>query len=371
MINYKIYIGSNSLNLNLDPNMKLMDLRRQLSGYANSNFRFINYQSTGSYYTDIIVGTQDEVYTPVRGIIGRHNQVYLTDITATKQTDFVGFRANWFYDRGMGCRVSLNNEPAAQSVNSGKFPPIMLSKVKIVNPQLTGVGAMENVVICEKGSAVRFGITSNGAIGYGYDIRPERGTPITEQPLYITFKNCNSSNHSNTSLQKYYVPSNGTVNGKLITVIPTSSLNINTPSRSRSVAYMKITIKTWAVQQYSRSDGKIASCDPNWNGINEKNPFEVIAAEAKGAFNVLGKEINRQLAPVNIGRSAKVVINPGGGVNPATTSPGGQNSGQHFNGPIHGIKENKSPNGIYGQVVFYLFAFNTHRDAMSFFESIN
>ncbi|CAM1362807.1 hypothetical protein TOREUM_20798 [Tenacibaculum litoreum] len=327
MSKYTIYIGyTNWLQHSFQPNTLLKDVRKALGSSITNNHRFLNYQDTSVNYTDMIVSLSDENFLPISAITGLLNQVYLTNITATINTDMLGFRTPWFWDRKLGVQIGFNTEQSARNSNKGKMPPLMLTNVKLANPDIRGMGAMKNVLVCEKNTVIQFLLNSPGSMAYGYDIRPVSGTPITQNPLYICFKSCNSGNRSTGLLRKYYTP-NSSSDGKMIQIVPTTSVKL---SNRTTLSYMKFTVKSWNVTSYTEKNGTTHTCN--------KIPSKLL-------------------------RSSKV--------SPGTSTPHTKASGQVFNGPIHHVVQNTSPTGIFGEVVFYAFVFDTHADAMKAFTAIN
>lgn len=325
MITYTIYIGSDRyISHSFAPDTHLQTIRATLGAQISNNMRFVNYQATATFYSDMIVSLTDEPYLPVSKVVGLKNQLYLTDVRTTVNTDLIGFRNPWFWDRKLGVRVEFNTESAAMLSNKNKMPPLMLTNVKLANPHLKGVGAMQNVLVCEKGSLIQFLLNSSGAVAYGYDIRPMAGPPIMDNSLYICFQSYAPTNRSIGVLQKYYTPNNSSTNNKMIQVVPTSSLNLG---NGTTLSYMKFSVKTWNVYSYTTQNNKVHS--------SIKFPFLASA------------------------------------IQPGTTIPSLKPSGQPFNGPIHNIIEDKTAKGILGEVVFYVFVFDNHADAIKTFTSIN
>lgn len=332
MANYTFYTSPTAyVQMQFDPSTSLANVRASLGTFVTSNHRFLNYQTSSTYYTDMIIGTGNEAYIPISSVVGVLNQVYLTDVNAVKNADLIGFKTPWFWDRLLGFQISMNQESAAQAINRGKMQPIMLTNVKMANPNLRGAGAMDNVLICQRDTVIQFTLNSWGAAAYGYDIRPLSGTPITEYPLYICFSSCSPNNRSLGGLQKYYSQSNPGVNGKMIQIVPTSSITL---SNGTALSYMKFTVKTWIVTAFTPEHGSVIACNAP------------IPSPTPGT-----------------GRSA--------GISSGTTIPSTTTSGQVFNGSINNIQENKGPAGILGEIVFYAFVFDSESEANATFQGMN
>lgn len=354
--NFTFYKGDiNSTPYNMDSDTKLDNVRKTLisqgfmTSTESSNFRFINYQNSGLSYEDMVVGVASEKFVPLNGIQGQKSQIYLTNVNAQSGVDLIGFNTDWFFDRYMGCNVTLNMEAGAATANAGKFPPLMLTNVKMANPNIRGIGAMDNVVICEKDSIISFGIGSWGAAGYGYTIGPQAGTPINDAPLYVCFSGCpGGGNYARSGLSRYF-SSNGGINQQMIKVVATDTMNIG----DKTLQYMKFSVKTWKVSSYKDSSGTTHNCD---------QPIPVSQGTGRTAGDGGGTPYNRITG-------GETVV-PGGTIQPGSTVPAGQQSSQVF-GTISNVSEDNSPSGIIGEVIFYIFVFKTHDDATAVFKGIN
>ncbi len=363
---YTVYKdGTASKDFVFNSDSKLADVRANLGDFANDNLRFIDYQNKKTTYNDMILSENFEQYVPLANVIGLKNQLYLTDVTKTIQTDLVGFNTDWFFDRYLSCNVTLNTEAAAQPLNAGKMPPLMLNNVKTANPNLRGFGAMDKVVVCEKDSVISFGISSWGAAGYGFNISPEAGTPINYAGLFATFSACTGNNYKATGLSRYY-SDNGGINGQMIKVVPTSSMNIGP---NQTLQYMKITVKTWNVTGYSTSDGSNINCNDSIPTPQVKQSLRAAARFAN--FAVSNGDSHATPFGALANAVSGVVVVPGNTITPGSTVPAGQQSGQQFAGGLTSLKDDTSPAGIIGEVTFYIFVFNSHADAAKVFSGIN
>lgn len=357
---FTFYKGENtSTQYDFDENIKLKEVRTDLvlkefmNQEESDDFRFIDFKNTVPKYTDMIMGLSNERYAPLDAIQGLNGQIYMTNINKKKDVDLVGFNTDWFWDRFMGCKVSLNNEAKAKVLNKGKFPPLMLTNVKAANPNIRGIGAMDKVVVCEKDSIISFGVRSWGAAGYGFHIKPEAGTAVNNS-LYVSFSGCNDDgNYATTGLSRYYSGDEG-YNGKMIKVVPTASLNIG----GRTLQYMKFSIKTWKVTEF-KSKGKTYTC-------NKNVPFSTVKSSSK-SMTIQSAEVDTPYKA--LGKSQTVV--PGSDISPGTTVPSEERSSQTLGSAISNVKQDKGPNGTIGEVTFYMFVFNSKEDAKAVFEGIN
>jgi hypothetical protein len=347
---------------NFDAGTKLNSIRQSLitQGFFTStestDFRFMNYQNEGSSYQDMVVGLDTERFIPLNGISGKKSQVYLTDVNRRRDVDLLGFNTNWFFDRYMGCSITLNGESKAAALNAGKFPPFMLTNVKTANPSIPGLGAMDNVVVCEQDSIITFNIGSWGGAGFGFTIGPQAGTLINDSPLYVCFNGCpGGGNYATTGLSRYF-SNNGSQNGQMIRVVPTSSLNIG----DKTLQYMKFSIKTWKVNSYDPSDGgPTVTCNL---------PIPVPSAGRKKGSRRRGAGDGGDTPYGRITGGQSVI--PGSTITPGSTVPAGEMSDQHF-GSIWNVKDDNSPTGIIGEVVFYVFVFRSHDEAKAVFDGVN
>ncbi|CAM1362817.1 conserved hypothetical protein [Tenacibaculum litoreum] len=358
----------NSVSYDFDPSTKLNDIRKELvakgfmtASESTNNFRFINYQNSGLKYEDMVVGIGTEQYIPLNAISGINDQAYLTNVNKTKAVDLIGFNTNWWFDRYMSCKMTLNTiDPEAQTANKGKFQPFMLTNVKTANPNLPGV-TMDNVVVCEKDSIVQFNISSWGSAGYGYKIKPISGAPINNENLYITFTSCptNGGNYGSSSLRRYF-STNESQNNSTIKVVATESLNLG----GKTLNYMKFSIKTWKVTSY-KSGGKTYNCNlPLPVPQQQKAPSNLMARSIKTDVGT------GSITPYNKLVNADESVVPGGTIEPGTTVPSGQQSTQNI-GTIYNVKDSQAPENIIGEVIFYIFVFKSHEDAVAVFGKMN
>lgn len=358
-----------SVPYDFDPNTTLNDIRKSLvnkgfmsASESQNDFRFINYQNSGLKYEDMVVGIGTEQYIPLGAISGVNDQAYLTNVNKTKAVDLIGFSTDWWFDRYMSCRMKLNTiDPEAQTANNGKFQPFMLTNVKTANPNLPGV-TMDNVVVCEKDSIVQFDISSWGAAGYGYKIKPISGAPINSENLYITFKTCptNGGNYANSSLRRYF-SKNESQNNSTIKVVATESLNLG----GKTLNYMKFSIKTWKVKSY-KSGGHTYNCDLPLPVPQQKKVSPLMARTT-----MLKADVGTGSGtPYNKLVNADEVVVPGGTIEPGTTVPSGQQSTQNI-GTIYNVKDSQDPGNIIGEVIFYIFVFKSHADAVAVFGKMN
>lgn len=335
------YKGSISEKFEIDPNSMASQVRQQLESAnfiqpdrPDEEWRFFIYDSKSTEFSDAILGKEVESLVPISGMYGNANQLYLTNIKKSKYPDLMGIGTTWFFDRFMSCKVSLNNsDESARRNNEGKFEPMMLTNVRPTSKNVTGI--YDNVVVCEKGSAIAFNINSWGAAGFGYSIKPNAGQSIVNG-LYITFGD-NPNREGSSYLYRYQ--------DKAQQIVVDSTKDMQIPS-GKTVQYQRVSVKTWRVTSYKKGGHKYSS--------NAQPPGSLANAGDGGGVS------KRSLA------NASVI--PGDTITPGTPHPG-DNSNQNF-GTISNIKEDDRNNAL-GEVVIYFFVFNSHEDAVKVIDQIN
>ncbi len=202
----------------------------------------------------------------------------------------------------------------------GKFEPYMVKNVRSSN----GLGAYDNVVVCEEGSIIEITINSWGTCGYGYSICSERDVIIDK--LYVTFGKTPRRTVSST-IRRYQNSSN------MITVSNYKSLNLPT---SQIVEYQKVWIKSWDVYQYTEN----------------------------------GADFKTEVAPPPPPPVALGALLPGESIISAIPHKADKLSAQTF-GEISDVKAADSDRDALGQVVLYFFVFKDHEKAKQVIEVIN
>ncbi len=159
MTQYSIYMGGVSQVMDLDPGTTLGSLRQMLSkmpGSSSDDYDFVYYNPFTEQKT-ILNNRTLEGRKHIKDIAFNDTTVIMTVVQGSK-TDLFGMKQDWLYNRHMGVQVSLNQGAEAQAVNSGKFEPVMLTDIQPSNSNSNVF--YQNAVICEKGSIVRFDISS-------------------------------------------------------------------------------------------------------------------------------------------------------------------------------------------------------------------
>ncbi|MEI8630958.1 hypothetical protein P4S72_00255 [Vibrio sp. PP-XX7] len=199
------------------------------------------YKTQTTNFSDAILGKEVEALVPIEGMYGPSEQLYLTNINKTRNPDLIGIGTNWFFDRFMSCQVVLNQiDQSARTNNSGKFEPMMLTHVRPTSNNVSGI--YDNVVVCEIGTSIAFRVSSWGAAGFGYSIKPSAGQSILDE-LYITFGD-NPNKEGSSQLYRY--------GDKAQQIVIDSTSNMQIPS-GQTVQYQRISVKTWRMTSYEKN----------------------------------------------------------------------------------------------------------------------
>lgn len=338
------YKGSVNKQFQIDSNSMTSEVRKMLvsdkyiqEDNNEEEWRFFIYNSQSTNFSDAILGKDLESIVPISGMYGNANQLYLTNIKKTKNPDLMGIGTTWFFDRFMSCKVSLNQSDAsAKEINKNKFEPMMLTNVRPTSTQVTGI--YDNVVVCEKGSSIAFNISSWGAAGFGYSIKPNAGETIVDK-LYITFGN-NQNKEGSSYLIRYQ--------DKAQQIIIDSTKDMQIPT-GKTVEYQRVSVKTWRVTSYKR-DGHTYS--------SNAQPPGSLSRSARNLETTDNIQYNL----------ARADVIPGDTITPGAPHPG-DDSDQTF-GTISNIKQDDQSNAL-GEVVIYFFVFKSHEDAIQVIDGIN
>jgi hypothetical protein len=286
-----------------------------------------------------------ESLVPINGMFGPGDQLYLTNIHKDKSPDLMGIGSEWFFDRYMSCRVRLNNvEASARAANTGKFEPMHITNVRPTSINTPGI--YNNVVVCEKGSVITFDVSSWGAAGFHYSIKPDAGEHIVDG-IYNTLGDTPDRTTS-SSIRRY--------SGAARQIVVDSTESMMIPS-GQWVEYQRVTVQTHRVTSYKR-DGRTYT-----SNSQPPNSVQSAAALAPSMEQMRRDERSETITPRVLAR-AEVI--PGDSITPGTTHPG-DNSDQKF-GTISNVKADSNP---LGTIVFYFFVFKSHEDAVKVIGQIN
>ncbi|OJH41005.1 hypothetical protein BON30_08845 [Cystobacter ferrugineus] len=344
------YKGTASQVFELDPNAKASTVRNELksSGFisedsASEAWRFFIYDSETTNFSDAILGKEVEALVPISGMFGPGGQLYLTNTRKEKNPDLMGIGTDWFFDRFMSCRVRLNNdEESARAANRGKFEPMHLTHVRPTSTNTPGI--YDNVVVCEQGSVITFDVSSWGAAGFCFNIKPDAGETIVDG-LYICLGD-NPNHVAGSSTRRYSSAA------KQIVVNSTSSMQI--PS-GQWVQYQRVSVQTLRMTSYKK-DGRTYSS-------NAQPPNSIASSTAAPSSRDTSLPRSAELSPRDL---ARATILPGDSITPGTTQPGAD-SNQSFGG-ISNVVTDRTP---LGEVVFYFFVFKSREDAVKVIGQIN
>ncbi len=263
----------------------------------------------------------------------KNGKIVITDTTAARP-DLVGVITPWLWDRGLGVQVVLNREQKAMQLNGNRFEPIMMTNVRGVNPNVPAY--FNQVVVCEQGTQVQFNLSSWGAAGYGYRIRPDRGVPIAER-LYICFGRDGFGKRCNGALQRYQQAQ------QLIEIVSTQSMQI--PGKD-AIPYMKVTVQSWRLRGFKASNGETFRSD---------------------AMPPLTYDVDR---PPDFRGELRGGVIPGDAVVMGMPRPG-EASAQSFGSISDVEQDNPDANQVLGEVVFYFFVFKDRETAAKVILGVN
>jgi hypothetical protein len=337
----------------LDPNMTLAEARTFLTRERflppedeSTHYRFVSPGKTTPKDLEEdrgLVLTGLEEYLPIRSILGFGRQFILTNIRAYPKSDLVGIGSDWFFNRYLGVRISLNDEdPTAKEINDRirAFKPMMLTHVRPTSENV--VGLFDNVCVCVENSAVRFDVSSWGAAGYQFHIAPQSGEPIGEG-LYITMGD-SPGRYAATSLRRY--------ESKPQTILITGADSAGISS-SEVIRFQKVIVKSRRITSYKQGGRTYASSlmppvlTAARSGISARSAVLAGAANPAGDF-----ERMRSLATAGpLGIVPGDSIKPGGPV----VGPG---SGQGFGGGISDVQTDDWTQAL-GEVVIFFFVFRS------------
>lgn len=293
--------------IEIDTSLKIKDLRDKLMSCGficddtdKEKWRFVVLSAKDTVvYSDVIYPSAIEFAVPITLFLDSSDTVRVINVEKEKP-DLLGVQTAWFTDRQLDCQITLN-----ETVEQNKLKPLMLEHVVSANQ---GISAdYNNVVVCEKETAIKFIVNVSGHDGFAFSIKPDKGDYICES-LYVT-------ESSSSSLDRYQDKPN------VIVIDSTEALNI---SLSAAVKYQRITVKIWRLD----------------------------SLKTNGQLITVNHQVNHRTK-----RDIKVV--DGGSIQAATTRMG-RVSTSTFGGASDVID---NPDVILGQVLIHFFIFNSYEDA--------
>lgn len=350
-LNVTCYKGSNNSDIKVyqfDPLMKLSEVRQRLTsdGFLpqdsgnNVAYRFIAAQSQSSNMEDALINRSVENLVPLAGVLGAANQLLTTNYLAGTKPDLIGIGTDWFFNRYLGVRISLNNNDTdGQKTNSSikAFKPLMLTNVKPTSRN--AVGIWDNVCVCVENSVVQFDLSSWGAVGYQFYIAPESGEAICDGELNVCLGD-SPNRYQQTTLRRY------ASRQQTIQIVGADSAQV---TKSETLRFQKVTIKSRRITSYGQNGRTYSSNNmpPILRGPAGLQGFHADIAEAGQSFNNM-----RSLAT-----ASSITTVPGDSIKPGGPVEGPP-SQQNFGSSIHDVREDDWSQAL-GEVVVYFFVFNS------------
>jgi hypothetical protein len=331
MTSYNVYFGNNPHTVEASSEDTLSSLRNKLGGEAN-NYSFVYFNSFTEQKT-ILRDRSVEIRQKIGTTAFDQNRVLMT-LTEGDKTDLFGTKTDWLYHRHAGVRIALNTEEQVGILeNQNKFAPIMLNNVQCSNPEKELF--IDRAVICEKGSLIRFEISSWGAAGFGFSITSEKDTICNS--LYAAYDD-NYNRQGYVGLRRYEDSNNS--------IIIDSIENLKIPTKE-TIQYQKMTVKTWRVTSYHTNGRTFTS--------NTEPP--VISAPQSSRMMREGAErqswFDSGFAPGETGGDTFI---PGNDVEHG--APGrGPESDQRFSAGISNLIEDNRDQVALGAVIFHFLVF--------------
>lgn len=319
MKKYDVYLSNVLQVVEIDPQATLYELRQKLKEVDEFNFMYYNdFAEIKSVLNDRSLESERTVEQVVIGEIIQMARV------SGGNTDLVGMKADYLYDRDAGVKVTLNTvDENAKKANAGKFQPLMITDVQPTNPNTNAF--YDNVVICEKGSVINFNVASWGSAGFGCSIKSSKQTIIDS--IYSCYGN-NQDRNANMDLRRYEKSKN--------TIVIDSTENLDIPS-GEEIYYQKVTLKTWRLTSYEKDNKTYSS--------NTQAPLK--QANKAASMN--------STSGFDPGETEGDTYVPGGDIDNAAPSEG-EPSDQSF-GKFYIKSEDDRDSKVLGAVVFYFFVF--------------
>lgn len=314
---------NHTINFNIKSSAKL--LRDKLKGN-----QFISDDNDGEKWRFMIPNTNNvplqieaEGMTLIEGLLAGSDKLKLINIVEEKKS-LVGTETGWFTDRDLECKITLNSD-----VTQERFQPIMLEHVSS-----TGENAYDydNVVVCQKDTAIGFVNNAKGHNAYGLSIKPDKGDYICED-LYGISTDVYRKDFSDY-LYRYQKDK------KNIVIDSADTLNI--PGKE-AIKYQRVTVKIWKVNSFVK------------DSITYHDEYR------NGAYRTDGTALHH----ANNKYSAFTLEIPTSSIGPAALTSRGE-SQQEF-GEVKIINEDSSH--LLGQVLIHFFIFKTEEDARKIYST--
>ncbi|KAG4076695.1 hypothetical protein HA402_001982 [Bradysia odoriphaga] len=181
--------------------------------------------------TEAIIGIQSEDQMVVKNFLYGSNKVRLADIQRKKNPDLIGVGADYFENGDIQVRIQRHD-----GLSSNKIVPILMTKVRPAN-KLGVTADFDNVVLCEKETAIGIRINTKTHGGFGYSITVEEGKPIQGWNV---------------------VPFTGwttwTMDWSRHAIVVTSAKDLGIPTQ-QAIGYRRVYIKVWRYISYRDKNG--------------------------------------------------------------------------------------------------------------------
>ncbi|XP_037029506.1 uncharacterized protein LOC119069531 [Bradysia coprophila] len=185
----------------------------------------------GTVTEAIITMDGSEKTTKVKDFLFGSSKVRMVDVERKIQPDLIGVSSHCFSDGDINVIISRND-----AITKDKFQPIMMTNVRPAREESV-ITDFSNVVLCEKGTAVRIRVESRSHKGMIYSIVPDEGDPIS------SFSICTYGGYTTSTYD----------NGDAIIIISSKELRI--PTRER-LGFRRLTVKAWRLTSFMKGEKK-------------------------------------------------------------------------------------------------------------------
>lgn len=312
------FTQNHTINFNIKSSAKSLRDKLKLNRFILEDYEYEKWRFIIPNTNNVPLQIEAEGMTLIEGLLAGSDKLELINIVEEKKS-LVGTETEWLTDRDVECSIKLNSD-----VTQDRFQPIMLEHVSS-----TGENAYDydNVVVCQKDTAIGFVIKAKGHNAFGFSIKPDKGDYIcdglygTSTDVYL--KNCS------IFLSRYQNEE------KNIVIDSADTLNI--PGKE-AIKYQRVTVKVWKVNSFAK----------NFNTY-----FDIYndGSYAHGQSSDLVSDSRLELPTSSIG--------------PAVLTPRGE-SDQKF-GHVNSINDDRSH--LLGQVLIHFFIFNTDEDAREIYST--
>ncbi|XP_037039816.1 uncharacterized protein LOC119076897 isoform X2 [Bradysia coprophila] len=246
----KILVGNLKKNLDVfadtirqsfrfDVSHNLADLRNLLiekkfihADTETSSWRFVSPSAKDlKDITEAIIGLQAEDQMVVDKFLYGSSKVRMADIIRKKHPDLIGVGADSFENGDIIVTIIRNN-----GLSSDKIVPILMTNVRPAN-KLGVATDFQNVVLCEKETAIGIRIYTKTHGGFGYSIKLEKGEDIVTKSLMP---------HTGWTTQTYGYSRHA--------IVVTSAEDLGIPTQE-AIGYRRVYVKVWKYISYRDKNG--------------------------------------------------------------------------------------------------------------------